>query len=206
MEAGVQGNGQEAMPELNEADMLGSDLLDALEEDEMPAINEKAHLQLNQQAAPFVPCQNFNQFTQKMNNFEVDYPQYQQAPMFTPMDATKTWKPQQQPMRMGQDFKFPDGGWECSKCQNYNFKGRKNCHRCKKARADDDVEGKPEHMNMPACEKAAMKLANKAQKRLTRLRKTVQEMPNDVKEKGGDWVCQQCFNHNYSFRSHCNKC
>ena len=44
MEAGVQGNGQEAMPELNEADMLGSDLLDALEEDEMPAINEKAHL------------------------------------------------------------------------------------------------------------------------------------------------------------------
>ena len=22
-------------------------------------------------------------------------------------------------------YKFPDGGWECSKCQNYNFKGRK---------------------------------------------------------------------------------
>jgi hypothetical protein len=61
-------------------------------------------------------------------------------------------------------------------------------------------------MNMQACEKAAMKLANKAQKRLTRLRKAVQEMPNEVKEKGGDWVCQQCFNHNYSFRNQCNKC
>ena len=32
------------------------------------------------------------------------------------------------------NFEFPDGGWECSKCQNYNFKGRKECNRCKKVR------------------------------------------------------------------------
>lgn len=43
-------------------------------------------------------------------------------------------------------FEFPEGGWECSKCQNYNFKGRKACFRCKKAKSDDDFEGKPEHM------------------------------------------------------------
>lgn len=46
-------------------------------------------------------------------------------------------------------FNFPDGGWECNKCQNYNFKGRKECYRCKKAKTDLDVEGKPEHMSQP---------------------------------------------------------
>ena len=56
-------------------------------------------------------------------------------------------------------FDFPDGGWECSKCQNYNFKGRKECHRCKKAKADDDHDGKPTHMFLPAEEKAALKAA-----------------------------------------------
>lgn len=43
-------------------------------------------------------------------------------------------------------FEFPDGGWECSKCQNYNFKGRKECNRCKKARTKQDLSGKPLHL------------------------------------------------------------
>merc|ERR1711990_887458 len=43
-------------------------------------------------------------------------------------------------------FDFPDGGWECRQCQNYNFKGRKECFRCKKAKDEEDFEGKPEHM------------------------------------------------------------
>ena len=43
-------------------------------------------------------------------------------------------------------FEFPDGGWECSKCQNYNFKGRKECNRCKKARSKQDLSGKPLHL------------------------------------------------------------
>lgn len=47
------------------------------------------------------------------------------------------------------NFVFPDGGWECNKCQNYNFKGRKACFRCKKAKSTDDCEGKPEHMVKP---------------------------------------------------------
>ena len=43
-------------------------------------------------------------------------------------------------------FEFPDGGWECSKCQNYNFKGRKECNRCKKVRTVKDLSGKPAHL------------------------------------------------------------
>jgi len=36
------------------------------------------------------------------------------------------------------NFEFPEGGWECSTCSNYNFKGRKQCHRCKKDKDDTD--------------------------------------------------------------------
>jgi hypothetical protein len=55
------------------------------------------------------------------------------------------------------DFKFPDGGWECSKCQNYNFKGRKECHRCKKSKCDDDNEGMPTHLTMSPNQRADAK-------------------------------------------------
>lgn len=41
------------------------------------------------------------------------------------------------------NFEFPEGGWECSKCQNYNFKGRKECNRCKKPKTTKDSTGKP---------------------------------------------------------------
>lgn len=44
------------------------------------------------------------------------------------------------------NFEFPEGGWECSKCQNYNFKGRKECNRCKKPKTTKDTTGKPVHM------------------------------------------------------------
>ena len=54
-------------------------------------------------------------------------------------------------------FDFPDGGWECNKCQNYNFKGRKSCFRCKKAKSDDDFVGKPEHMTNPKAKKVVSK-------------------------------------------------
>ena len=37
-----------------------------------------------------------------------------------------------------ESFLFPDGGWECSRCLNYNFKGRKECNRCKKIRSSVD--------------------------------------------------------------------
>ena len=76
-------------------------------------------------------------------------------------------------------FEFPEGGWECNKCKNYNFKGRKECFRCKKQKSMDDVEGKPEHMLKP------IKKSKRSEK---------------------DWICPCCQNHNYSFRKVCNKC
>jgi hypothetical protein len=61
--------------------------------------------------------------------------------------------------RKNRQFDFPEGGWECKKCQNYNFKGRKECFRCKKGKDDLDYDGKPKHMFLPAEQKAALKAA-----------------------------------------------
>ena len=44
------------------------------------------------------------------------------------------------------NFEFPDGGWVCSQCQNYNFAGRTKCNRCHKAKAKNDFNGKPKHL------------------------------------------------------------
>lgn len=108
-------------------------------------------------------------------------------------------------------FNFPDGGWECSKCQNYNFKGRKSCHRCKKAKCEADIEGKPEHMNMPADKKQQLKTQAKLNRKMQRAKKVASDpMDPNADRNGGerlhDWVCQKCSNHNYSFRNFCNKC
>ena len=44
------------------------------------------------------------------------------------------------------NFDFPDGGWVCSQCQNYNFQGRQKCNRCNKSKTCKDVDGKPRHL------------------------------------------------------------
>ena len=132
------------------------------------------------------------------------------------------------------NFEFPDGGWECSKCQNYNFKGRKQCHRCKKPKTVKDITGRPEHMFRPEDEKAAMKSIKNKQKRINKAKKvkeakamleqqatlaqedpdfkelTLNELTQQIKkmskERVGDWPCQRCGNLNFSFRYVCNKC
>lgn len=100
------------------------------------------------------------------------------------------------------DFKFPEGGWECSKCQNYNFKGRKECHRCKKCKSDDDSEGMPSHMQQSAIDKEAQR---KAMQKVApaELSPCQSKKPS---ERVGDWTCQRCCNHNFAFRDVCNKC
>lgn len=136
--------------------------------------------------------------------------------------------------RGGNGFEFPDGGWECSKCQNYNFKGRKECHRCKKPRTVKDTIGRPEHMFQPEQEKAALKAVKNKQKRMNKAKKLkeakalleqqaalatenpdlkeisltelTQQLKKMTQERAGDWACQRCGNHNFSFRHHCNKC
>ena len=87
----------------------------------------------------------------------------QKVDTFVPATA-KPFVPKEQPATAPSDsrcFSFPDGGWECSKCQNYNFKGRKSCHRCKKPKSNDDAEGKPEHMTLAPAEKQMKKKAKK---------------------------------------------
>ena len=44
------------------------------------------------------------------------------------------------------NFNFPDGGWVCSQCQNYNFSGRVKCNRCNKGKSKLDYNGKPKHL------------------------------------------------------------
>ena len=100
------------------------------------------------------------------------------------------------------DFKFPEGGWECSKCQNYNFKGRKECHRCKKVKSAEDSDGMPAHMQQSAIEKDAHR---KAMQKVApaEFSPCASKKPS---ERVGDWTCQRCSNHNFAFRDVCNKC
>ncbi len=103
-------------------------------------------------------------------------------------------------------FEFPEGGWECSKCQNYNFKGRKECFRCKKPKSTDDQDGKPEHMFR---EKNAQQAENTKQQKPEQPGKVSQATGGKGKkalERTGDWTCQKCSNLNYSFRQVCNRC
>jgi len=44
------------------------------------------------------------------------------------------------------EFDFPEGGWVCGGCQNYNFFGRQKCNRCLKAKSKQDLNGKPKHL------------------------------------------------------------
>jgi hypothetical protein len=115
------------------------------------------------------------------------------------------------------NFEFPEGGWECSKCQNYNFKGRKACFRCKKQKSDDDNEGKPEHMNVQPKprrnKKAKEEVSNDStyeyskDNRVHKYKAGGQSHHKDHnQERVGDWTCQRCFNHNFSFREVCNMC
>ena len=47
---------------------------------------------------------------------------------------------------MNNQFNFPDGGWVCCQCQNYNFYGRLKCNRCQKVKSKQDFNGKPKHL------------------------------------------------------------
>lgn len=64
----------------------------------------------------------------------------------------------------GRSFDFPEGGWECSKCQNYNFKGREACYRCKKDKNGEDCEGKPKHMNVAKLAKKVKRTTKRSDK------------------------------------------
>ena len=89
-------------------------------------------------------------------------------------------------------FAFPDGGWVCSFCQNYNFFGRVKCNRCDKEKSKDDMEGKPKHLLRFDDENSSSDKSPKKKKILA--------------ERAGDWVCAFCKNLNFAFRKQCNRC
>jgi hypothetical protein len=79
---------------------------------------------------------------------------------------------------------FGRKGWICRLCNNFNYETRNKCNRCgilKKAKKFVDLKQKTDQK------------ANN----------------NEAKErnnKKGDWICINCRNLNYSFRTICNRC
>ena len=73
-------------------------------------------------------------------------------------------------------------GWICRLCNNFNFKTRNICNRCKALKTPKTIE----EINME-------KEIKKNQKK-------------KIKEKRTDWLCLNCQNINYFFRKICNRC
>lgn len=112
------------------------------------------------------------------------------------------------------DFSFPEGGWVCSQCQNYNFSGRLKCNRCCKLKGKDDQNGKPMHLikktnstNLIENEEAALEGEQGILPPIANLQEKSQSQGKKVlTERIGDWVCMNCKNLNFSFRKICNRC
>ena len=81
--------------------------------------------------------------------------------------------------------KFGKRGWQCSKCNNFNFESRMKCNRC---------------------------LELKDPKTLEEIKKELEEKNSGDKkkkpliERKGDWQCPNCHNLNFAFRQQCNRC
>ncbi len=94
-------------------------------------------------------------------------------------------------------FKFPDGGWVCLACQNYNFCGRVRCNRCGKVKTKDDPVGKPKHLLRKENDENDPTMAAKAPNKSAK---------KQLHERAGDWLCLSCRNINFAFRQQCNRC
>ncbi len=81
--------------------------------------------------------------------------------------------------------KFGKRGWQCSKCNNFNFESRIKCNRCselKDPKTLEEIKKELEEKN----------LGDKKKKPLI--------------ERKGDWQCPKCHNLNFAFRQQCNRC
>lgn len=84
---------------------------------------------------------------------------------------------------------FGRKGWICKLCNNFNYETRGKCNRCgiiKKPKRIKDLKSKNENKDL-----------------------NNNNIPNNYKErnnKKGDWICINCRNLNYSFRTVCNRC
>lgn len=73
-------------------------------------------------------------------------------------------------------------GWVCRLCNNFNFKTRNICNRCKAIKTPKTKDEINEEREI-----------NKNNKK-------------KIKEKKTDWLCLNCQNINYFFRKNCNRC
>ena len=78
---------------------------------------------------------------------------------------------------------FGRKGWICRLCNNFNYETRNKCNRC-------GIVKKPK------------KIIDIKQKVDPKANKETKERNN----KKGDWICLNCRNLNYSFRTICNRC
>ena len=53
---------------------------------------------------------------------------------------------EQSDRKMNPNFQFPESGWSCGACRNYNFSGREICNRCNKQKDQGDTDGLPPHL------------------------------------------------------------
>ena len=80
--------------------------------------------------------------------------------------------------------KFGKLGWECEKCNNFNFESRTICNRCEAPKQPKSLE--------------QIKLENEL--------KSGEKKKKPLVERKGDWQCPLCHNLNFAFRVSCNRC
>ena len=80
--------------------------------------------------------------------------------------------------------KFGKLGWECEKCNNFNFESRTICNRCEAPKQPKSLE--------------QIKLENEL--------KSGERKKKPLIERKGDWQCPLCHNLNFAFRVSCNRC
>jgi hypothetical protein len=119
----------------------------------------------------------------------------------------------------------PIVGWKCSSCENFNCKGRTECYKCEKARATEDgdvtkKERKQMRTKKPSKVNKVIQQEDGKFVGITRSDRVVEftgeynhaldnrckkrKTANNKKRDAGNWTCQGCFNHNFSFRQNCN--
>ena len=80
--------------------------------------------------------------------------------------------------------KFGKLGWECEKCNNFNFESRTICNRCEAPKQPKSLE--------------QIKIENE--------QKSGERKKKPLVERKGDWQCPACHNLNFAFRQSCNRC
>ena len=81
-------------------------------------------------------------------------------------------------------------GWICRICNNFNFKSRNICNRCKAEKAPKTIE----------------EINKEKEIKIEKNKKIKEEKIKEEKLKKTDWFCPNCANINYGFRKYCNRC